>query len=125
MQPSEETAAMLFWSLLAPGQITMQKVDGWQSPAEPPASIPPDLVASNLHPHTGHDHNFHIFRDTTRTTACSPQSASPEFRLHRLTSARVEVDARENQERAGQQCNKTARSSRAYHGAGESSGKGS
>ena len=29
--PSAETAAMLFWSLLASGQITMRKVDGWQS----------------------------------------------------------------------------------------------
>ena len=29
--PSAETAAMLFWALLASGQITMRKVDGWQS----------------------------------------------------------------------------------------------
>ena len=28
--PSAETAAMLFWALLACGQITMRKVDGWQ-----------------------------------------------------------------------------------------------
>jgi putative transposase len=28
--PSAETAAMLFWALLASGQITMRKVDGWQ-----------------------------------------------------------------------------------------------
>ena len=27
--PSAETAAMLFWALLASGQITMSKVDGW------------------------------------------------------------------------------------------------
>jgi putative transposase len=27
--PSAETAAMLFWVLLASGQITMRKVDGW------------------------------------------------------------------------------------------------
>src|ERR1700744_817375 len=32
--PSAETAAMLFWSLLASGQITMRKVNGWQSLAE-------------------------------------------------------------------------------------------
>ena len=32
--PSVETAAMLFWALLASGQITMRKVDGWQSLAE-------------------------------------------------------------------------------------------
>jgi hypothetical protein len=29
--PSGETAAMLFWALLASGQITMRKVDGWRS----------------------------------------------------------------------------------------------
>jgi putative transposase len=34
--PSAETAAMLFWALLASGQITMRKVDGWQSLAEKP-----------------------------------------------------------------------------------------
>jgi putative transposase len=27
--PSAETAATLFWALLASGQITMRKVDGW------------------------------------------------------------------------------------------------
>jgi putative transposase len=34
--PSAETAAMLFWALLASGQIIMRKVDGWQSMAEKP-----------------------------------------------------------------------------------------
>jgi len=29
--PSAKTAAMLFWALLAVGQITMRKVDGWQT----------------------------------------------------------------------------------------------
>src|SRR6266446_5949827 len=29
--PSAETAAMLFWALLASGQINMRKVDGWQT----------------------------------------------------------------------------------------------
>ena len=43
--PSAETAAMLFWSLLASGQITMRKVDGWQTLGEPPASMHLDLVA--------------------------------------------------------------------------------
>ena len=33
--PSAETAAMLFWALLASGQITMRKVDGWQTLASP------------------------------------------------------------------------------------------
>ena len=35
--PSAETAAMLFWALLASGQITMRKVDGWQSLAQKPS----------------------------------------------------------------------------------------
>src|SRR4051795_6920377 len=43
--PSAETAAMLFWALLASGQITMRKVDGWQALAEPAAPLPIDLAA--------------------------------------------------------------------------------
>src|SRR5690349_18180364 len=43
--PSAETAAMLFWALLASGQITMRKVDGWQTLAERPADLPVDLAA--------------------------------------------------------------------------------
>ncbi len=44
--PSTETAAMLFWALLASGQITMRKVDGWQTLAEKPAAaVPLDLAA--------------------------------------------------------------------------------
>jgi putative transposase len=35
--PSAETAAMLFWALLASGQITMRKADEWQSLGEKPA----------------------------------------------------------------------------------------
>ena len=34
--PCAETAAMLFWALLASGQITMRKVDGWQTLTEKP-----------------------------------------------------------------------------------------
>src|SRR5262245_6844712 len=37
--PSAETAAMLFWGLLASGQITMRKVDGWDTLKEQPAAI--------------------------------------------------------------------------------------
>jgi putative transposase len=33
--PSAETAAMLFWALLASGQISMRKVDGWQTLTKP------------------------------------------------------------------------------------------
>ena len=38
--PSAETAAMLFWALLASGQITMRKVDGWQSLASEWPPVP-------------------------------------------------------------------------------------
>ncbi len=43
--PCAETAAMLFWALLASGQITMQKVDGWESLSERPADQAIDLAA--------------------------------------------------------------------------------
>jgi transposase-like protein len=43
--PSAETAAMLFWALLASGQITMRKVNGWESLAESPSDQIIDLVA--------------------------------------------------------------------------------
>jgi putative transposase len=43
--PSAETAAMLFWALLASGQITMRKVDGWATIAERPADQIIDLAA--------------------------------------------------------------------------------
>jgi putative transposase len=42
--PSAETAAMLFWALLASGQISMRKVDGWQTLVEHPTD-PIDLAA--------------------------------------------------------------------------------
>jgi putative transposase len=43
--PSAETAAMLFWALLASGQITIRKVDGWQSLGQPLAERAIDLAA--------------------------------------------------------------------------------
>jgi putative transposase len=43
--PSADTAAMLFWALLASGQINMRKVDGWQTLATPPIAQPIDLAA--------------------------------------------------------------------------------
>ena len=42
--PSAETAAMLFWALLASGQITMRKVDGWQTLGTKPIDEPIDLA---------------------------------------------------------------------------------
>jgi Transposase, Mutator family len=52
--PCAETAAMLFWALLASGQITMRRVDGWQtSPPDPDhhafGPAPP------IPPHSRHD----------------------------------------------------------------------
>src|SRR3954465_7334685 len=43
--PSAETAAMLFWALLASGQISMRKVDGWPSLGQPPTKSMIDLAA--------------------------------------------------------------------------------
>jgi putative transposase len=43
--PSAETAAMLFWALLASGQINMRKVDGWKTLSAKPIAQPIDLAA--------------------------------------------------------------------------------
>ena len=43
--PSADTAAMLFWALLASGQINMRKVDGWQTLATNLINQPIDLAA--------------------------------------------------------------------------------
>jgi transposase-like protein len=43
--PSAETAAMLFWALLASGQIAMRKIDGWQTLATKPTDAVIDLAA--------------------------------------------------------------------------------
>jgi hypothetical protein len=36
---------MLFWALLASGQINMRKVDGWKTLAEKSSAQPIDLAA--------------------------------------------------------------------------------
>jgi len=43
--PSAETAAMLFWALLAAGQIAMRKVDGWQTLSQKLTDETIDLAA--------------------------------------------------------------------------------
>jgi putative transposase len=43
--PCAETAAMLFWALLASGQINMRKIDGWQTLATKLIDQPIDLAA--------------------------------------------------------------------------------
>jgi transposase-like protein len=45
MLPCAETACMLFWALLASGQITLRKVDGWHSLHVAPAEQNLDLAA--------------------------------------------------------------------------------
>jgi hypothetical protein len=42
---SAETAAMLFWALLASGQISMRKIDGWRTLASKLLDQPIDLAA--------------------------------------------------------------------------------
>jgi transposase-like protein len=42
--PSAETAAMLFWALLASGQIRMRKVDGWKTLSEKSSALSAELV---------------------------------------------------------------------------------
>jgi transposase-like protein len=43
--PCADTAAMLFWALLASGQITMRKVDGWETISQKPTDQTIDLAA--------------------------------------------------------------------------------
>ena len=43
--PQAETAPMLFWALMASGQIIIRKVDGWETLAEPLSDQPIDLAA--------------------------------------------------------------------------------
>ncbi len=79
MLPPAETAAMLFWALLASGpaanasrfrEITMRKVDGWQALGEKPAA--PSLLTPTRHQadhrplETRRSANSHISRDGTR-----------------------------------------------------------
>ena len=43
--PSAETAAMLFWALMASGQISMRKIDGWHTLPTKPLDQQIDLAA--------------------------------------------------------------------------------
>jgi hypothetical protein len=43
--PNAETAAMLFWALRASGQITMRRVDRWQTLDQAPVKQPIDRAA--------------------------------------------------------------------------------
>jgi transposase-like protein len=44
IRPSADTAAMLFWAMLASGQINMRKVDGWRTLATKPLDQPRCLI---------------------------------------------------------------------------------
>ena len=65
--PSPETAAMLFWALLASGQITMRKVNGWQTLATKPADAVIDLAHEPLTLSRRRRHHgiFHHIPDST------------------------------------------------------------
>src|SRR6266851_5019905 len=54
--PSADTAAMLFWALLASGQINMRKVDGWQTLAASLGTLEMPGIAST---------NSNTIRDST------------------------------------------------------------
>ena len=43
--PCAETVPMLLWALMASGQITMRKIDGWQTLDKPIEPLPLDLAA--------------------------------------------------------------------------------
>ena len=43
--PSAETACLLFWALLASAQITLRRVDGWDSLHVEPDQEPLELAA--------------------------------------------------------------------------------
>jgi len=43
--PNAETAALLFWALMASGQITLRRVDGWQTLDHAPLEPSLDLAA--------------------------------------------------------------------------------
>ena len=71
--PCADTVPMLFWALLASGQINMRKVDGWQTLARPIEPIPLDHAASSkaLEPaRSAPLTNFHHKRDTTHGDRC-------------------------------------------------------
>ena len=71
--PSADTAAMLFWALLASGQINMRKVDGWQTLATNPSisqlTSPPDPITSSYR-RLRRGNSNHMGRSTT----CIPRN---------------------------------------------------
>ena len=87
--PSADTAAMLFWALLASGQINMRKIDGWQTLATKPIDQPIDLSSLKRYLHVTGDratpNSNHIAGGTH--FKIDPQSGSP-FDAHRSSRRR-------------------------------------
>jgi hypothetical protein len=75
--PSAETAAMLFWALLASGQITMRKVNGWQTSDEKLAApAPVDLAAQSTQLFTRWRHAAQPISTQVATAPRKPVSRS-------------------------------------------------
>jgi hypothetical protein len=77
---------MLFWALLASGQITMRKVDGWKTLAEKPVAqpldtSPPDKLCSNSRS-LRYTNSNHI-SDATGSYIDTVQEASERLERHR------------------------------------------
>ena len=71
--PSAETAAMLFWALLASGRITMRKVDGWQTKSLHVALAAATIVSAWLFIHlTFALHYAHEYFDELATEPGKP-----------------------------------------------------
>ena len=45
LDKAQETVPMLLWALLASGQISMRKIDGWQTLGKPIEPMTLDLAA--------------------------------------------------------------------------------
>src|ERR1700716_1220835 len=80
--PSADTAAMLFWALLASGQINMRKVDGWQTLAVKPSNhdCPRSLKRYPHVPGECATPNSNHFPDGTERTAAQHRNLAVRVR---------------------------------------------
>ena len=88
--PCAETAAMLFWALLASGETTMRRVDGWQTLDRSPTDL--DLAASTrppcrsgaapcqFPPRSRHDH-CNLARKVTNLPSTTSNLGNPRLML--------------------------------------------
>jgi hypothetical protein len=72
---------MLFWALLASGQINMRKVDGWQTLATPPIAQPIELAARN--------YNFMLPGERPHQIPTTFRTAPPPYMSFHLQNSRV------------------------------------